>query len=268
MIVNIELELLLLQVSYKQRKLVSSNNSIEKFLNTNENVKWPINIKIIHYRGIIINIRLMDYKLLLSIFGTLVSVFNNVTPSLAIYSRRKSDDIDQVPSNYLKINHFCSLCWLLYSIFLQDVGLILVNACTSLLSLVSILIYAFYAKKLLELYPQYLIGLLALGSFCLAMVSTDNLGITCTVFNIITSLACLESIYQVVSTNNYLCIDFRMAFSNLLSGGIWTVYGVVIKNWNLIISNSVLVLIALNLIGFYAFYRLFRQAHAYSLGTI
>ena len=210
----------------------------------------------------------MDYKILLSIIGTLVSVFNNVTPSLAIYSRRKSDEIDQVPSNYLKINHFCSLCWLLYSIFLQDLGLILVNTCTSILSFASIVIYAFYAKKILELYPQYLIGLLAMGSFCLAMVSTDNLGITCTVFNIITSLACLESIYQVITTNNYLCIDFRMASSNLLSGCIWTIYGVAIENFNLIISNSVLVLIALTLIGVYAFYRLFKQTHAYSLGIV
>lgn len=205
----------------------------------------------------------MDYKFALSILGTMISVCNNITPSLAIYSRRKGDEINQIPSSYLKINHFCSLLWLIYSIHILDPGLILVNAWTSILSLISLAMYAFYSSKISEIYPQYIVGIAGIGTFSLAIINTSYLGTTCMILNIITTLTCLESVYQVILTSNYSCIDLTMAFSNFSSGVIWTIYGIAIENINLIASSSVLVAIGLILISIHLYYRLFKQAYAY-----
>ncbi|OMJ72951.1 hypothetical protein SteCoe_28487 [Stentor coeruleus] len=205
----------------------------------------------------------MDCKLLLSVLGIIISVGNALTPSIVIHSRRKTEDIYQVPSYYLRINHFSSISWLLYSIYLLDIGLIVVNTLTSVLTFVSIFIFAYYTSKLWEFYIQYLVGLLVVGSLCLSALIVKGLGVFCTILNVATFLANLESIQQIISTSNYTYIDLRMGFSNLISGSIWLAYGIFIQNLSLIISNAVLVAVSTVLLSFHTYYRIFRKNRAY-----
>ena len=206
----------------------------------------------------------MDFKILLSLIGTSVSVVSNALPSFTIYSRRKTEEIHQIPTYYLKINHFCSLTWLLYSISIFDIGLIISNSLSSILSFISIFSYAFYLSKVWEFYSEYLTGLLVIGSICLSMFTFGSLGLICMFFNITTSLANLESIQQILTTKNHICIDFHMTLANFISGTIWMMYGIMILNVNIIISNAILLLVSVTLIVFYIYFRVFYTKEAYS----
>ena len=142
-----------------------------------------------------------------------------------------------------------------------DPGLIIVNTLIFCLSFGSIYLHAVYTNNSWKFYQEYIIGFLIIGSICLSMIAIGNLGLICLIFNVITSLANLESIPQIISTTNYDCIDLKMALSNLMSSSAWMIYGIVIVNPNIILSNAISITVATILTVFHSYFRLFHHKY-------
>jgi uncharacterized protein with PQ loop repeat len=206
----------------------------------------------------------MDLKIFLNVLGSITAIFSNLVPLTVIYSKRKSEEILQIPIYYFYISHIGFIFWLVYSLNLLEAGLIVVYSFNTLSSFTCIVMFSYYKARLWQFFPEYIIISLVSASFCLSLTSLEYLGTGCTIFCILSSLSDLESVLQIIVTQNHECINLKMTLSNLLNGAIWTTYGILIMNWTILLSNSVLVLVEVVLLALHVAYRCWKGKEAYN----
>jgi len=180
----------------------------------------------------------MDLKDTLSYSGTLLSLLTCVAPLPGIVSKGKAGKFDQVPKDFLYLNHATQFLWLLYSLKIDDPSLKLVNTMTSVLSLVAVLTYAHYARLLVWMFTRYLI-LSSAGVTLYSMLGNEALGTFAVGLNMVTFAAPCKSLGAVVSRKDSSLIDPSIALCNLVNCFIWTTYAYLISNSLIMTPNIV-----------------------------
>lgn len=169
----------------------------------------------------------MDRLMALALLGTCLSVSNNITPLLAILQRAKTNQLDQVPQNYVLLNHICQLFWICYSIRVKLFGLILVNSCTCILSFFNNLALNYYKKDLLKFFSYYSILSSLIITTCFFGLPIELNGTICIILGVSSTASIFESIYQTIKTGNHMFIDLKISISMFCTGSTWLTYAIV-----------------------------------------
>ncbi|OMJ65253.1 hypothetical protein SteCoe_38694 [Stentor coeruleus] len=197
----------------------------------------------------------MDTLSILSTNGTIASISNNITPVAAILERVKTNDLNQIPANYLKINHFTQVIWMCYSLKVWIIGLMAVNAFTSTLSCLNLFLYVIYSGQLVGFFPFYAMGLMSVVTVCMFVLSNEALGLVCIFLTLIASVSTLESLQKTIGTGNYRFIDLKMGCSASFSNSVWTLFGVVAGDFNVMAASGFSMSLAFLLVLTHLYYR-------------
>jgi uncharacterized protein with PQ loop repeat len=197
----------------------------------------------------------MEANLILAPLGIILSVVNNLTPTLAIFSRMKSDTVHQVPLTYLKLNHICQLFWLIYSLLIPSPVLIFCNLITTVASGFNLFLYVFSTKALLSFVPKYLVVFSTLNTLAFFYAASQEIGVVCSVLSIITAVASAEPLRSAVKTQEYSHVDVPMAFSGMICAAVWSLLGLANADMNIIVSNLFGVAVGLILILTHSYLR-------------
>ena len=160
----------------------------------------------------------------LALLGTGLSVSNNITPFLAIRQRAKTNQLDQVPKNYLLLNHVCQLFWICYSLRVKLFGLILVNSLTCVLSFCNNLALNYYLKDLRRFLPCYTVLASLIVSTCFFGISVELNGVICIILGISSTASIFESILKTIKTGNHMFVDLKISLSLFGTGLTWFTY--------------------------------------------
>jgi uncharacterized protein with PQ loop repeat len=195
----------------------------------------------------------MEAEFVLSSIGIVLSVINTVTPTIAIYRRAKTQNLHQVPLNFLRLNHACQLAWLIYSIMIISPSLIIINVITTFLSCVNLLLYVVYTGKIKDFLPKYFVSFVMSSFLTMNFASHEFVGSMCSVLTILTSVSSLESIQEALKTKDFNAIDIGMAFSGLLASAVWAMFGKITMDVHVYFSSlvGVIVCLALTVVYYY-----------------
>jgi hypothetical protein len=163
----------------------------------------------------------------LALLGTTLSVSNNITPFLAIIQRAKANQLDQVPKNYVLLNHICQLFWICYSLRVKLFGLILVNSLTCILSFCNNIVLNYYLNDLHRFLPYYTVLASLIISTCFFGISIEFNGVICIILGISSTASIFESIFRTIKTGNHMFIDLKISLSIFGTGCTWFTYAVV-----------------------------------------
>jgi hypothetical protein len=199
----------------------------------------------------------MDKLLALSILGTALSVTNNITPLLAIIQRARTKKLNELPKNYILINHFCQMFWICYSLRVRLFGLILVNSMTFLLSLANNLILNYFLQNLFGFLAIYLVLASIIIFTCFFVISVQLNGFICIVLGVSSTASILESIFKVFKTKNLRFIDLKIAFSLFGTGSVWMTYSILAKENNAFFTSSFSTIMGMLMIVTHVSFRLF-----------
>ena len=172
----------------------------------------------------------MGLKEALSFIGTLMSMLSSVAPIPGITRHGKKRAFEMLPVPFLYLSHATQCLWLLYSILIEDPGLIFVNAVTYVLTGICLFLYIHYRGEMIRFIPMYTAAALMAVSFVPALVLPRTLGMCGMMVNIVSSLSPLDKIKLVLKTRDKSYIDIVLSTGNLTSGAIWTLYGLLIAD--------------------------------------
>ena len=168
----------------------------------------------------------MDTLFILSSIAICLSIYNNITPLLAVLARAKSNNLEQIPVNFLKINHACQLFWLIYGFRLMSMTVIIANLFTFAFSMISLFAYVIAANKFNSFLSYYLSSFAVFIATAYIVLSTEFIGLLAFISSLVTSVSTLECIQKAFQMKNHNCIDLNMSLSGAMNGLAWTLFGV------------------------------------------
>lgn len=186
---------------------------------------------------------------ILSFFGIILSVINNVTPTYAVHLRIKSGELSQISQRFLRLNHLCQVCWLIYSVSIMSPSLIVVNTITSFLSCVSLFLYEMYTGNFFVFLRKYCCSFIFITTLMLNFINFHVQGLICVTISICATISTAENLRNAVKMSNYKCIDVNMAVSGTISSINWFFFGILSKDINIIGSNLIGVLLGVALVS-------------------
>ena len=179
----------------------------------------------------------MEIEIVLSAMGTVLSVINSVTPTIAIYKRIKSGELHQISKNFLRLFHLCQITWVLYSITINSLSLIVVNVITAVLSGINVFLYEVYSGRSKVFFKGYLVFLLMWTILILRFTSFHIQGLFAVILSILSTISTAEALRNAIKLRNYKCIDANMAISGAMCSVIWLMFGLHMHDINVIASN-------------------------------
>ena len=190
----------------------------------------------------------MEAELILGPLGIILAVINNLTPTLAIYSRIKSGGLAQIPLSLLKLAHISQLFWLIYSVMVANPTLIIVNFITTVTSCFNLFLYVVNTESILDFLPKYVMFFASINLLSFYWVATHHIGVFCLILTIAASVAGLEPLKMAIKLKDPMQIDLPMAYSGMLSSAVWSLFGIIEKDINVFLSSSIGFVIGLLLI--------------------
>ena len=168
----------------------------------------------------------MDTINIVSSIAIFLSIYSNITPLFVVLASAKSNNLIQIPVNFLKINHTCQLLWLIYGFRLASMTMIISNLFTFAFSFISLFAYILAAKELNSFLPYYLTAFSILNTSAYLIFTTEFIGLLAFISSLVTSISTLECIQKAFQMKNHNCIDLNMSVSGALNGLAWTVFGI------------------------------------------
>ncbi|KAK0070504.1 sugar transporter SWEET1 [Biomphalaria pfeifferi] len=203
----------------------------------------------------------MSWVDILSIAATVTSFivqFIGIKICFEIISKGNTGDISSIPF----IAFFISTAiWLKYGLMTELTNVILTSALGTLLQLIYIYVYYLYCTKKFQFYVFLIIGMMLIV-IPLAYVdfyesefgrAKRNLGVYCGGLTILCYASPLATLSEVLKQKSTHSVSFPLCFVNFVSASLWTLYGAIIKDRVLVISN--VFGIFLGFIQFYLFYK-------------
>jgi uncharacterized protein with PQ loop repeat len=179
----------------------------------------------------------MEIIIILSLIGTLLSVYNNITPIIAIFARIKTQELDQIPILYLQLNHVCQLSWLIYSLMISSIELAIVNTVVTVLSSVGLFLHIINTGSMNTFLPNYLFVTVASSGLALRYLDSAVQGLVCIGISIAASVSTLQTVQNAFTQKDSGFIDINMAYSGTLSTVAWTIYGAYTSDINVFTCN-------------------------------
>lgn len=206
----------------------------------------------------------MNILSFLSTLGIACSVIGNIGPILAVQEKLSSKQNDQIPWNFLLLNHITQFLWLLYGLKAELPGVAVVNFFTTILTLVCLVMVKRSTNSLLLFMPTYLVFLSLSTVTCFLIMNLKLFGSLCTILGIVSFGAALESVMMVVKTGNYLFIDLKIASNIMACSIVWGLFGYYSGDLNVIVVNIFGVLVGFVLFSVYFYYgsrKIFNKFH-------
>lgn len=193
-----------------------------------------------------IDIEIIDWSIIVSWIGTIIGLIINITPFFQFINIiRGKEKIYIINQTILVFNIICSelfTCyWLRQNVFVPC----LAGALSFGLSEILIIIFLYYiSKKRIGRFLLYLLIELVIiyffYHFLLYVVPTYQVVGTISVFfYILTFFHPVLSLIQIIYKGNYKAISLGGSFGFLIFSLAWLVFGILVKDNNVIISHSI-----------------------------
>lgn len=170
---------------------------------------------------------------------------------------KSADSVQFLPFLTTGLNN---LGWLYYGILKTDGTLILVNGIGAALQVLYISSYHHYTKEKMRVGSQTLAaaGVLCCGWFYFGMFLPQGesqlaqLGLACSLFTISMYLSPLTDLVGIVQRGNVECLSFPLTVATFLTATSWTLYGLQLQDYYIMVPNTPGVLTSL--IRFFLFW--------------
>jgi len=189
---------------------------------------------------------------------TMCFYISPVFPFINVFKRKLS--YEDTPIVIVSTSYLNCFCWYVYGdmIFSNQIKICnMVGACSSLI-LISIYLLYEIRKYTLDAILNILIissGSYALYNGFIVLIDDDDvIGRICVGTSCIVFLSPIQLIYRVIKEKNYFLIPIQQAWVSLVASSCWTAYGVYLSNINVIIPNTVGIILAIvQIIVYYNF---------------
>ena len=193
--------------------------------------------------------------------GTAIGIGLNITPAVLFYKIfRKIEKYNIVPESMLIFNILCSQLWACYwlrqNAFVPTVSSGIGTGLSILFAW--IYLYVFFEGKPLYFLFSFLLVADLVGQFYYALmyiIPLEYVGTIAMVVNIINYAAPGQNIIKVIKEGNYKLIPIVTTVFGAMCSVSWFTFGVLQKDWNCIIPNTLGMLFsAINIITWTVFY--------------
>lgn len=174
---------------------------------------------------------------IIPVLGNIISIGFCLAPIPALQKAGKSGNLHQFSYAALFSTLLNQYIWWVYGILRGIMGLIIGNAMTLPLSLLTVLIYHHYDKSLVSALSKYMLIFPLIALFSVTVISVDLLGYICIAINIYNYVAPLEQIKPVLKSKDPKFIDVTTTIVGLLNCILWAWYGLILGDLPMIIPN-------------------------------
>ena len=152
---------------------------------------------------------------------------------------------NETPNLTAILNYFISINWLIYGYLFKDIHIIICYMCASLISFIGVVTYLIFlakvklAKAFLTVVIILAITLLLYLILALLIKNEEIVGYICVASSLLSSADPFIVIRKVIKFRNYKYIPIKSSVTKLVSTTCWVIYGFMIINFPLIISNFI-----------------------------
>ncbi|KAF3513302.1 hypothetical protein F2Q69_00001382 [Brassica cretica] len=189
-----------------------------------------------------------DFALVFGILGNITSFFVCLAPIptfLNIYKRKSSEGYQCIP--YV-ISMFSAMLWIYYAMMKEKVIIMItINTFSFFIQICYISFFVFYAPKKEQTLTVKFVLFVDVFAFGFIFFPTyflldgkqrvQILGYICMVFSLCVFVAPLGVIWKVIKTRSAEFMPFGLSFFLTLSAVMWLVYGILLKDINIMLPN-------------------------------
>ncbi|KAB7498009.1 Sugar transporter SWEET1 [Armadillidium nasatum] len=195
---------------------------------------------------------LEDYKNVISTCATIVTIIQFLSGSdicRNIIKQGSTGDISGLP---FVVGSFSAGLWLTYSFLLNDTPMMVTNLVGMSLQVIYLVIYIKYCislgpwkmiRKQMLFFGILFSAIVYYASFAGVSV-LKNIGLLCCVASIIFCISPLVSLREVFRTKSTAILPFPLILSMFFVGGLWCLYGSILKNSFIMYPNFLVFILA------------------------
>lgn len=176
---------------------------------------------------------------IIPVLGNIISLGFCLAPIPALQKAGKLGSLHQFSYAALFSTLLNQFIWWVYGIQRGIMGIIIGNAITLPLSLLTVLIYHHYDKSLVSALSKYSVIFPLIALFSVTFISVDTLGYLCVAINIYSYVAPLEQIKPILKSKDPKFIDGTTTAVGLLNSILWGWYGLILGDIPMIIPNLI-----------------------------
>ncbi len=194
----------------------------------------------------------MNFGDIMGWLGTCISIIFYIAPIIPIMKLIKNKiNIKEIPGPLLIMSFMNTILWAVYGLRDNKTQLYICNFIGGIISAIFIIIYIIYLTKLnwkLTAFYNLMFANIIIEIFYIfyKIINENNtIGLIAMLVNILMYAAPGAKIYQVFKTGNYDLIPIYSSIIALLNSICWLIYGISLKDVNVILPNASGVVLAL-----------------------